>query len=66
MIDNLLIKDYRKRPEIDEILNSPVMIERMKKLQIECPTSESLKIAPKKDKGPKKDQPKLPLPQPPQ
>ena len=62
MIDNLLIKDYRKRPDIDEILNSPVMIERMKKLQIECPTSESLKIAPKKDKGPKKDQPKLPLP----
>ena len=56
MIDNLLIKDYRKRPEIDEILNSPVMIERMKKFQIECPTSESLKIAPKKGKESKKDQ----------
>jgi hypothetical protein len=29
------------------------MVERMKKLSIELPTSESLKIAPKKPKEPK-------------
>lgn len=60
MVDKLLIKDYRQRPDIEEILRHPAMVERIKKLSIEIPTSESLKIAPKKPKEPKMVPIKLP------
>lgn len=60
MVDKLLIKDYRQRPDIEEILRHPAMVERMKKLSIELPTSDSLKIAPKKPKEPKMVPIKLP------
>jgi hypothetical protein len=59
MVDNLLIKDYRQRPDIEQILRHPAMVERMKKLSIELPSVESLKIAPKKGKEPIKDKPKM-------
>lgn len=39
------------------------MVERMKKLNIDIPTAESLKIAPKKGKEPKKDLAKAPVSQ---
>lgn len=55
MIDALLIKDYRQRPDIEQILRHPAMSERMKKMSIELPSTESLKIAPKKTK----DTPKM-------
>lgn len=50
MVDKLLTKDYRQRPDIDEILRHPAVVERMKKLGIEPPRSDQLKIAPKKQK----------------
>jgi len=53
LVDKLLIKDYRQRPDIEEILRHPAVVERMKKLSIELPLAENLKIAPKKPKEPK-------------
>ena len=48
MVDRLLIKDYRKRPAIDEILKLPAMAERMARMNYEVPSMESLKMAAKK------------------
>jgi NIMA (never in mitosis gene a)-related kinase 1/4/5 len=48
MVDRLLIKDYRKRPAIDEILKLPAMSERMARMNYEVPSFESLKMAAKR------------------
>lgn len=48
MVDTLLTKDYRQRPDIEDILRHPSMVERMRKMGLEVPTPESLKIQKKK------------------
>ena len=44
MIDRILMKDYRKRPSIDDILNSATMIDKMKLYGYTPVRSEDLKI----------------------
>jgi hypothetical protein len=44
MIDRILLKDYRKRPSIDEILNSPSMQDKMKLYGYTSVRSEELKV----------------------
>jgi hypothetical protein len=50
MVDKLLTKDYRQRPDIEQILMHPSMTGWIKKLNIDVPSAESLKIGPKKPK----------------
>ena len=45
LVDKLLTKDYRQRPDIDQILRFDSVLEKMRLYGYEAPSSESLKIA---------------------
>lgn len=47
MVDRLLIKDFRQRPTIEQILHMDSMAEKMRLYGYEVPTAEALKIKPK-------------------
>ena len=44
LVDQMLDKEPRNRPNVEQILKSHVMAEKMRQLGYELPTSESLKI----------------------
>jgi len=45
LVEKLLTKDYRKRPDIEQILRLDSMTEKMRLYGYEAPSAESLKIA---------------------
>jgi len=48
VVEKLLTKDYRRRPDIEEILRFESMTEKMRLYGYTLPAAESLKFAPKR------------------
>lgn len=44
LVDRLLTKDYRKRPDIEEVLRMDSVVEKMRQYGYEKPSAESLKF----------------------
>ncbi len=51
VVEKLLTKDYRKRPDIEQILRFDSMVEKMKLYGYTLPSLESLKIPSNKRQG---------------